>query len=91
MVKLPPLVDQLTDVDEARLKELKQMKIDLKDTALGRYQAQEKQWVRVAVDNMDYDKIGALLMHLVALEEERLAADMDAKEGHQEDVQQTHF
>ena len=32
-----PLVDSWTDADEAGLKELKQMKIELKDTALGRY------------------------------------------------------
>ena len=89
--KPPPLVDQWTDADEAGLKELKQMKIDLKDTALGRYQAQEKQRVRVAVDNMDYDERGALLEHLVTLEEERLAAEMDAETGNQEDVQQAHF
>ena len=86
-----PLFDSWTDADKAGLKELKQMKINLKDTALGRYQAQEKQRVHAAVGNMDYGERGALLEHLVALEEERLAADMDAKEGNREDLQQAHF
>jgi hypothetical protein len=86
--KAPPLFDSWTDGDEAGLKELKQMKIELKDTALGRYQTQEKQRVRAAVGNMDYDERGLLLEHLVDLEEVRLAAEMDGEEEKQEDVDQ---
>ena len=40
--KPPPLDPQWTEADEASLKEFKEMKINLKDTALGRHQAQEK-------------------------------------------------
>ena len=53
------------------------MKINSKDTALGRYQEQEKQRVRAAVRNMTEDERGDLLEDLVNLEERRLALDMD--------------
>ena len=53
------------------------MKIDIKDTALGRYQAQEKQRVRAAVRNMTDDERGDLLEDLVNMEESCLALEMD--------------
>ena len=53
------------------------MKIDIKDTALGRYQAQEKQRVRAAVRNMTDDERGDLLEDLVNMEESRLALEMN--------------
>ena len=55
--KPPPLFDSWTDADKAGLKELKQKKIDLKDTVLGWYHAQEKQRVCVAVRNMDNEML----------------------------------
>ena len=73
----PPLGPQWTEADEASLVELKEMKIDIKDTALGRYQAQEKQRVRAAVRNMTDDERGDLLEDLVNMEESRLALEMD--------------
>ena len=59
------------------LKEPKEMKIDLKDTALRQYQAQEKQRVHAAVQNMTNDEQGKLLKDLVNLEEQRLVLDME--------------
>ena len=73
----PPLGPQWTEADKTSLVELKEMKIDRQDTALGRYQAQEKQRVRAAVRNMTNDERGDLLEDLVNLEECRLALDMD--------------
>ena len=65
--KPPPLFDLWTDADEAGLKERKKLDVDLKDTALGRYQAQEKQRVWAAVDNMADNEWAALLEHIVEI------------------------
>ena len=75
----PPLGPQWTEADKISLVELKEMKIDMQDTALGRYQAQEKQRVRAAVRNMTGDEQGDLLEDLanLELEKHRLVLDMD--------------
>ena len=74
------------------LKKLKQRKIELKDTALGRCQGGGAGEAAGLRRRQEYGlERGALLEHLVTLEEERLVAEMDGKEGNQEDVQQAHF
>ena len=80
--KASPVFDLWTDLDEEGLKNLKEMKIEMKDTALGRYQAQEKQRACVAIDNMDNNERADILKHLLDLEEDKkLAAEMDGAEA----------
>ena len=83
---LPPLFDLWMDADKVGIKGLKQMEIEIKDAILGRYHTLEKQWVHVAVTNLNYSKRGAPSKHLVKLEEKRLVVKLDSGEGTQEDV-----
>ena len=82
-LKPPPLFDVWTDADEARLKELKELKIDIKDTALGRYQAQEKQRIHIAIGNMNDDERGAVLQQIIDIEEKKMAAEQGSGEASQ--------
>ena len=59
-----PAFDPWTAAGEEDLKKKKEFKIDMKDTALGRYQAQEKLRVRATMDSMDNGERAELLEHM---------------------------
>jgi len=52
----PPSYDKWTDIDEAKLVDMKKMDIDIKDTALGRHKALKKRECLAAVDDMDEEE-----------------------------------
>ena len=83
--KDPPTFDRWTAANEEELKEKKEMKIEMKDTALGRYQAQEKLRVHAAVGHMDDNERADLLEHIMAAEDNRQGPLMNEIEKTQEE------
>ena len=52
----PPAYDKWTAAEEEHLQELKKMKVDMKDTALGRLEATKKRELAAAVPKMSQDE-----------------------------------